>query len=97
MKKTIIATLLALSALLSAGTYVCAYGGGDIASPYYLYTYTVKITLTISGTTAYCESSITCDSTVNRIYGTQYLERKMVTNGNMLTVGVILQAIIISQ
>lgn len=76
MKKTIIATLLALSALLSAGTYVCAYGGGDIATPYYLYTASVTSTLITSGTTVTCESTITCDSTVTRIYGTQYLEKK---------------------
>lgn len=76
MKKTIIATLLALSALLSVGTYVCAYGGGDIATPYYLYTASVTSTLITSGTTATCESTITCDSTVTRIYATQYLEKK---------------------
>lgn len=76
MKKTIIATLLALSALLSAGTYVCAYGGGDIATPYYLYTVSVTSTLITSGTTATCESTITCDSTVTQIYATQYLEKK---------------------
>lgn len=79
MKKTIIAILLALSVLFSAGICVCAYGGENTASPYYLYTSSVKSTLIISGNTAYCESEIKGDSTVTQICATQYLEKK---NGN---------------
>lgn len=76
MKKSIIAILLALSVLFSTGISVCAYGGGNTASPYYLYTGSVESTLIISSKTAYCESTITGDSTVTKIYATQYLEKK---------------------
>ncbi len=76
MKRTIIAILLALSVLFSAGIPVCAYGWENIASPYYLYTYSVKSTLVISGNTAYCKSEIKGDRTVTKIYATQYLEKK---------------------
>lgn len=79
MKKSIIAILLALSVLFSTGISVYAYDGENTVSPYYLYTYSVKSTLVISGNTAYCESKITGDSTVTQIYATQYLEKK---NGN---------------
>ncbi len=79
MKKTIIAILLALSVLLLAGISVCAYGGNNTISPYYLYTGSVKSTLIISGKTAYCESVIKGDRTVTQIYAMQYLEKK---NGN---------------
>lgn len=79
MKKAIIAIVLSLSVLFSAGIPVCAYGGGNIASPYFLYTNSAKSTLIISGNTAYCESVIKGDSTVTKIYATQYLEKK---NGN---------------
>ena len=59
MKKSIIAILLALSVLFSTGISVYAYDGENTVSPYYLYTYSVKSTLVISGNTAYCESKIT--------------------------------------
>ena len=97
MKKSIIAILLALSVLLSAGISVCAYSGENTVSPYDLYTYSVKSTLIISGKTAYCESVIKGDRTVTQIYATQYLEKKNgdkwetvdswsdSTNGNSLT------------
>lgn len=76
MKKAVIAILLVLSVLFSAGISVSAYGGGNTASPYYLYTGYVKSTLIISGNTAYCKSEIKGDSTVTKIYATQYLEKK---------------------
>ena len=76
MKKPVIAILLALSVLFSTGISVYAYGGENAVSPYYLYTYSVKSTLIISGKTAYCESSIKGDNTVTQIYATQYLEKK---------------------
>ena len=76
MKKPVIAILLALSVLFSTGISVYAYGGENAVSPYYLYTYSVKSTLIISGRTAYCESTITGDRTVTKIYATQYLEKK---------------------
>ena len=76
MKKAVIAILLVLSVLFSAGISVSAYGGGNTASPYYLYTGSVKSTLIISGNTAYCKSEIKGDSTVTKIYATQYLEKK---------------------
>lgn len=79
MKKSVFAVLLVISVLFSAGVSVSAYGGGNTVSPYYLYTSSVKSTLIISGNTAYCESSIKGDSTVTKIYATQYLEKK---NGN---------------
>lgn len=79
MKKSIIAILLAISVLFSTGISVCAYGGGNTASPYYLYTGSVESNLTIVGNTAYCKSVIKGDSTVTQIYATQYLEKK---NGN---------------
>ena len=76
MKKTVIAILLALSVLFSTGISVYAYDVGNTVSPYYLYTYSVKSTLIISGNTAYCKSEIKGDSTVTQIYATQYLEKK---------------------
>ena len=76
MKKSIFAVLLAFSLLFSSGTSVYAYSGGNVASPYYLYTNSVNSTLIVSGKTAYCESTITGDSTVTKIYATQYLEKK---------------------
>jgi len=76
MKKSIIAILLALSVLFSTGISVYAYDGENTVSPYYLYTYSVKSTLVISGNTAYCESKITGDGTVTKIYAMQYLEKK---------------------
>ncbi|MCM1329546.1 MAG: hypothetical protein NC253_08920 [Ruminococcus sp.] len=79
MKKAVIAILLDLSVLFSAGISVCAYSGGNIVSPYYLYTNSAKSTLIISGNTTYCESKIKGDITVIQIYATQYLEKK---NGN---------------
>ncbi len=79
MKKSIIAFLLAFSALFSTGIPVCAYCGGNTASPYYLYTGSIESNLNIVGNTAYCESMIKGGSTVTQIYATQYLEKK---NGN---------------
>ncbi len=79
MKKVVIAIMLFLSVLFSAGIPVCAYGGRNIASPYYLYTYSIENNLTIIGGTAYCKSVIKGDKTVTKIYATQYLEKK---NGN---------------
>jgi len=76
MKRKAIAMLLALSALFSIGSSVCAYNGENIASPYYLYASSVESTLTVAGGTAYCESIITGDNTVTQIYATQYLEKK---------------------
>lgn len=76
MKKPVIAILLALSVLFSTGISVYAYGGGNTATPYYLYTNTVKSTLEISNNTAYCKSEIKGDSTVTQINATQYLEKK---------------------
>lgn len=79
MKKAVIAIVLSLSVLFSAGIPVCAYGGGNIAFPYYLYTGSAKSNLAILSSTAYCKSEIKGDSTVTKIYATQYLEKK---NGN---------------
>lgn len=76
MKKPVIVILLALSVLFSAGISVCAYSGGNTASPYYLYATTVESNLTIVGNTAYCESIIKGDSKVTKISATQYLEKK---------------------
>lgn len=76
MKRKVIAILLAFSALFSMGISVCAYNGGNIASPYYLYTGSVESSLTIVGGTAYCKSVITGDNTVTQIYATQYFEKK---------------------
>jgi len=76
MKKPVIAILLAISVLFSAGISVCAYSGENTVSPYYLYTYSVESNLTIVGNTAYCESIIKGDSTVTKISATQYLEKK---------------------
>ncbi len=79
MKKAVIAIMLSLSVLFSAGIPVCAYGGGNIASPYYLYTGSAKSNLAVLSSTAYCKSEIKGDSTVTKISATQYLEKK---NGN---------------
>lgn len=79
MKKAVIAIVLSLSVLFSAGIPVCACGGGNIASPYYLYTGTAKSNLAVLSSTAYCKSEIKGDNTVTQIYATQYLEKK---NGN---------------
>ncbi len=76
MKKPIIAILLVLSVLFSTGISVYAYGGENTASPYYLYTGSVKSTLIISSKTAYCESVITGDRTVTQMYAAQFLEKK---------------------
>lgn len=76
MKRKVIAILLAISALFSVGTSVYAYGGENVASPFYLYASSVESYLTISSYTAYCESTITGDSTVTQIYATLYLEKK---------------------
>lgn len=76
MKRKVIAIMLAISTLFSMGVSVCAYNGENTASPYYLYTYSVKSSLTIVGGTAYCKSVITGDNTVTQIYATQYLEKK---------------------
>lgn len=56
MKRKAIAMLLALSALFSIGSSVCAYNGENIASPYYLYASSVESTLIVAGGTAYCDS-----------------------------------------
>ena len=76
MKRKVIAIMLAISALFSMGVSVCAYNGENTASPYYLYTYSVKSSLTIVNGTAYCKSVITGDNTVTQIYATMYLEKK---------------------
>lgn len=76
MKRKVIAIMLAISALFSMGVPVCAYNGENTASPYYLYTYSVESDLIIVNGTAYCKSIITGDSTVTKIYATQYLEKK---------------------
>ena len=76
MKRKVIAILPAISVLFSIGAPVCAYNGENTASPYYLYTGSVKSTLIISKDTATCESKITGDNTVTQIYATQYLEKK---------------------
>lgn len=73
MKRKVIAIVLAISALFSMGTPVCAYNGENAASPYYLYTYSVESNLTIVNGTAYCEIIIKGYSTVTKIYATQYL------------------------
>lgn len=76
MKRKAIAMLLALSALFSIGSSVCAYNGENLASPYYLYTSSVESTLTVVSDTAYCKSKIKGDNTVTQIYATLYLEKK---------------------
>lgn len=76
MKRKVIAILLAVSALFSMGMSVCAYNGENTASPYYLYTGSVKSSLTIINGTAYCKGVIKGDDTVTQIYATLYLEKK---------------------
>lgn len=76
MKKMVIVVVLMLSTLFSAGFSVCAYGGKNTISPYYLYTYSVESNLTIVGDTAYCRSIIKGGSAVTQIDTTQYLEKK---------------------
>lgn len=76
MKRKAIAILLALSVLFSMGVSVCAYNRESTASPYYLYTGSVKSNLTIINGTAYCEGVIKGDNTVTQIYATLYLEKK---------------------
>lgn len=49
----------------------------EIVVDEYQYTSSASSTLTISGSTAYCESKLTGLSSVTSISGTQYLEKKV--------------------
>lgn len=83
--KVVMAILLALSVTTSSFIGVSKVNASPIQnsswiepiSPMYLYTNHVESELSISGTTAYCNSKATGLSSVTKIEATQYLEKKV--------------------
>lgn len=92
MKKRLFVLLtISMVLLMFLGVTVYAVQAG------YAHTPSATSMLTISSSRATCISTAQGDITVNLTDGTQYLKRKTEIIGIMLTVGVILQKVIISQ
>jgi hypothetical protein len=77
MKKISAFLLVVCIAVCSALTPIYAENNEPtIVTPYYLYAVSATSTLTISGSTATCTSELSGGSSVTRIVGTQYLQKK---------------------
>lgn len=72
--KKFLCVLLTISMAMAALMFI----GGKVnaVEARYAHTTSVTSTLNIYNGTAYCKSTVQCDSTVNKIDGVQYLEKK---------------------
>lgn len=76
MVKKILPILLSLAVIFAVAVPASANDNNDLVSPYYLYTSSVTCQLLINNKTATCKSILEGSSTVSKIDGTHYLEKK---------------------